>query len=198
MPEEILNIESQSQQIETYDLRGREYMIMVPGSLKDYYALTEAKADYLEEGQIIMNSPSSYKHEKIFAELLFQFKIITNQIGGEVLGSKSPIALGDNRFEPDLIYISKDNSGEFTDGITFFGTPDLVVEILSKSTRTYDINTKLPKYKVHRIPEIWIVDPEKELTTIYNKTNNDYQESIFNFDEDIISQIISELKIQIK
>lgn len=47
------------------------------------------------------------------------------------------------------------------------GAPDLVVEILSKSTRVKDMTTKLSHYKQAGVREYWIVDPEQRKIIVY-------------------------------
>ena len=47
------------------------------------------------------------------------------------------------------------------------GTPYLVIEVVSKSSRKMDYTTKNALYSDAGVREYWIVDPEKERTTIY-------------------------------
>ena len=47
------------------------------------------------------------------------------------------------------------------------GVPDFVIEVVSKSSRKMDYTTKNPLYSDVGVREYWIVDPEKERTTIY-------------------------------
>jgi Uma2 family endonuclease len=43
------------------------------------------------------------------------------------------------------------------------GTPDLVVEILSPSTRAIDLTKKKVAYERARVPEYWVVDPDRHV-----------------------------------
>lgn len=66
--------------------------------------------------------------------------------------------------QPDLFYVS---GGEWKGTITsryMEGAPDLVVEVLSPSTRRYDRNTKLSVYAQAGVQEYWLADP---LTRIF-------------------------------
>ena len=139
-----------------------EYLLTFEGTLEDYYKLEEKKAEYID-GIIIMHSPASVTHERISVEILTRLNLFVKSNSlGEVLGSKLAIAIGDRRFEPDIVFISRDNSGKFGE-FKFFGIPDLVVEIISKSTKHYDLKIKREFYREHKIPEIWFVDYNEKI-----------------------------------
>ena len=48
------------------------------------------------------------------------------------------------------------------------GTPALVVEILSQSTRSKDMVDKLNTYMISGVKEFWIIDPNNESILIYS------------------------------
>ena len=48
-----------------------------------------------------------------------------------------------------------------------YGVPDLVVEILSKSTSRQDKNYKFFKYETYGVKEYWIVDPYIKTVDVY-------------------------------
>lgn len=63
--------------------------------------------------------------------------------------------------EPDLIVILP----EHTDRLqrTYYdGAPDLVVEIVSKDSRSIDRGEKFYAYESAGVPEYWIIDPERK------------------------------------
>ena len=51
------------------------------------------------------------------------------------------------------------------------GPADIVFEILSLSTRTYDLEQKLPLYLEKGVQEVWIIDPEDQSISRYAKEN---------------------------
>ena len=70
-----------------------------------------------------------------------------------------------NTVAPDvLIVCDKDKIRH--DGI--YGTPDLVVEVLSPSSRKYDRTTKLALYERFGVKEYWIVDPDAKSIDVYH------------------------------
>ena len=68
------------------------------------------------------------------------------------------ILAGLNGVQPDLVYVSNERREILTDqGVS--GAPDLVVEILSPSTRSRDLGIKLRAYQAAGVPNYWIADP---------------------------------------
>ena len=64
----------------------------------------------------------------------------------------------ENGVQPDLVYVSRGRLDIISRrGIE--GAPDLVVEILSPSTRARDRGIKLRRYAAAGVPHYWIVDP---------------------------------------
>lgn len=69
---------------------------------------------------------------------------------------------------PDLIYVSRERTEILQDQVR--GAPDLVVEILSPSTRKRDDQLKRQVYDRAGVREYWIVDPELESIKIHRRT----------------------------
>jgi Uma2 family endonuclease len=53
------------------------------------------------------------------------------------------------------------------------GAPDLVVEILSESTRSKDLKLKFNKYLESGVREYWVIDPKKKTLTAYTLEEDD-------------------------
>jgi Uma2 family endonuclease len=62
-----------------------------------------------------------------------------------------------NTVQPDVIFISNENMGIIQNG-NIYGSPNLVVEILSPSTGLKDKTLKKTLYETFGIQEYWIVD----------------------------------------
>lgn len=58
--------------------------------------------------------------------------------------------------QPDLLVVRIDDLSPKS----YDGTPELVVEVLSKSTRKFDRFVKLASYAEAGVPSYWIIDPE--------------------------------------
>lgn len=78
--------------------------------------------------------------------------------------------------EPDLLFVSAARRAIITDK-NVHGVPDLVVEILSETTRKTDEVIKRKLYERYGVAEYWIVDPELETVKIYRMTDQGYVRS---------------------
>ena len=70
--------------------------------------------------------------------------------------------------EPDLVFVAPDQFEILTDK-NIQGTPALVVEILSPSTRKRDREIKRQLYDRSGVREYWLVDPEQDVVTIHRR-----------------------------
>jgi Uma2 family endonuclease len=68
--------------------------------------------------------------------------------------------------QPDLVYVSTERA-DVLDERGAHGAPDLVIEILSASTRRIDEIVKRKLYEEYGVAEYWIVDPELETIKAY-------------------------------
>lgn len=98
-----------------------------------------------------------------------------------------------NYVEPDISVICDKN--KITDkGCN--GAPDWVIEIVSPSSKQMDYYKKLFKYRTAGVREYWVVDPERELVTIYNFEEDSMKE--YSFDIDIPVGIYEGVSLKIE
>ena len=72
-----------------------------------------------------------------------------------------------NTYQPDLLFVAEARRHIIeSSGIT--GAPDVVVEILSESTRRNDLNRKLPVYIAAGVREVWVVDLDARTVAIFS------------------------------
>jgi len=77
-----------------------------------------------------------------------------------------PRRIGDP-VQPDLVFLRTGNQPRWEVEGSFSGTPDLAVEVLSRSTAHRDRTLKRDAYREAGIPEYWLVDPWKRTVLIY-------------------------------
>lgn len=165
---------------------------------KDYWNLPEDKRAELINGQLLMMSPPNRIHQK----LVHQFsRVIGNYINIKRRDCEiypAPFAVNltaDDKtwVEPDISIICDKN--KLTErGCE--GAPDFIIEIVSTGSRKQDYLTKMVLYSESGVREYWIVDPEKERTTIY-RFEEDAAPTIFPFHQAISVGIYDDLLITV-
>lgn len=131
-------------------------------TISDYYALPEERRVELIDGIFYDMASPSMIHQTILGELLAQLRdfIRKNHGSCRVLPAPFDVQLDmDDRtmVQPDIAVICDKNRWNKKGG---YGAPDMVIEILSPSTRRKDLYTKLYKYSNAGVKEYWIVDPD--------------------------------------
>ena len=80
--------------------------------------------------------------------------------------------------QPDLVFIRKDRM-HILKAALVTGVPDVVLEVLSPSTRDRDLGIKLALYESMGVPEYWIADPEgPELTLLLPGNSGTYERAL--------------------
>jgi Uma2 family endonuclease len=103
--------------------------------------------------------PSPRLNHQILSLRLAQLIDQTCQMNGLVVVAPMDVHLDDdNTVQPDIIYIAEANF-QIVKGNQIFGTPDLLVEILSPSSGTHDKIRKKALYEKFAVKEYWIADP---------------------------------------
>jgi Uma2 family endonuclease len=129
---------------------------------EDYEHLTneDIKCEYLD-GELIVHSPASLNHESLtgfIVTLLTEF--CARNALGHTFGSNAVMQIAERRFSPDVSVLLNANE-HLVSGGRVLGPMDLVVEVISNSTRGYDHEQKLPAYREAHVGEIWLVDEER-------------------------------------
>ena len=154
-------------------------MMPLPASKGRYTfadCLTWDERDRIEilEGEAVMMSPPTRAYQEILMEM-------ARQIANFLEGKKckvypAPFAVHlfekpgdapddvDTMVEPDISVVC-DNSKLDSHGCK--GAPDMVVEILSPSTRRHDRLVKLGLYQKAGVQEYWIADPENQTVQVF-------------------------------
>ena len=125
------------------------------------------------EGEAVMMAPPSVGHQRISREI---FRQLANYLEGkkcEVFEAPFGVRLFeqdgnlpedvDTLVEPDISVIC--DKGKL-DQYGCKGAPDMVVEILSPSTRRHDRLVKLGLYQRAGVREYWIVSPEEKTVQV--------------------------------
>ena len=133
-------------------------------TVEDYLAIPDEYPRYeLLEGELVeMVSPTS-RHQIVSRRL---FKILDAYCDakdlGEVFYAPLDVLLARQVVvQPDILFIVKARTAKLI-GERITGAPDLVIEILSPTSSTRDLNQKRKLYARYGVPEYWIVDPDDQ------------------------------------
>ena len=137
-------------------------MSRVAVTYADYAALPDDGKRYeVLDGELCeMPSPGT-RHQRVIANL---FRLMDAHVRGrrlgEVLLSPLDIILSDiSIVQPDLVFIAHDRAARVSRrGIE--GAPTLALEVLSPSSVSRDRVRKMDLYARHRVPFVWVADPE--------------------------------------
>ena len=140
--------------------------------------LPEGTLAELINGQIYMSPAPTNRHQRILKALL---KVVDDFVEknalGEVLISPVDIFFDDhqNAVQPDLVFISHENTNQPLNDEPYRGVPDILVEILSPGNDKHDSITKKALYEKFGVKEYWIVDPTSKESLVYQLNGKEYK-----------------------
>ena len=170
-------------------------------TIEDIYALPEGTRAELLDGELYMMAPPSTTHQRVVKRISRVIDQYIDEHGGDCESFISPFAVflelpTDNQayVEPDVSVVC--NPGKVDDK-GCHGAPDWIIEVVSPGSRKLDYTKKVSKYGEAGVREYWLVDLERERTTIY-RFEEDAAPSIHPFTEELKVQIYDNLWITIQ
>lgn len=128
------------------------------------------------DGELYVSPPPLESHQRASVNLLgFLWQHVRQHRLGRLYSAPFGVVLDDeNGVQPDLVYVSREREGLLVErGLE--GAPDLVVEILSRSTQARDRGVKMKRYAASGIPHYWIVDPRTRTLEAYRLAEEGYE-----------------------
>jgi Uma2 family endonuclease len=133
-----------------------------PTPMTLYKSLPESSYAEVIDNVLYVSEPTTIYHQATSDTLLFDLmKYVRKNKLGEVRSCPGVFRKG-TVVIPDLVFISRDNKKIVKKREGLYGPPDLVIEVLSPSTKYKDIGTKKELYERMRVREYWTVHPEKK------------------------------------
>ncbi|MBF0572397.1 MAG: Uma2 family endonuclease [Desulfamplus sp.] len=184
-------------------------------SYADYLAWSEDERFEIIEGVIYDMSPApSIKHQDIsfrLAGIFYQClkksrcRAFTAPFDVMLIEEKKRLHLLENKtaedkdileykdiqtvVQPDLVVVCDDKKLKERG---CFGSPDIAVEILSKSTAYKDETEKLKIYEKHGVKEYWIINPDAEYIMVYRLDGIKYGKPDYLIKSDILISCVVE------
>jgi Uma2 family endonuclease len=143
-------------------------------TLDEYIRLDEKGPDKHEffDGKLIVMPGESLLHNQICISLLFILKSLLQQPFRVYIESVKVNIEGENKYVyPDIAVIAQQPERDLPYKDYIIYEPLLVAEVLSDSTRKYDLTDKFILYqKISSLRYYLAVEPEKQLVLFYEKT----------------------------
>lgn len=167
-------------------------------TIEDIYALPDGKRAELIDGKIYYMAPPSTKHQRLLNFINTEINIFIRKNNGECEVFPAPFSVflnenDQNYVEPDISVVCDKN--KITDqGCQ--GAPDWIIEIVSPSSKSRDYMIKLFKYRTAGVREYWIVDPDKQMISVYAFENDTVEQ--YDFGENVPVGIYEGFSIKIE
>jgi Uma2 family endonuclease len=124
----------------------------------------------LINGEVIVNNPT-IRHQDVVYFIQFELGLwIRGGVGRGRTTAQLDIKLDDrNVLSPDAFWASEGRIP--ADGTHLDFVPEIVVEVRSPSTWTYDTTVKFRKYETAGAQEVWMVDTASNTVLVYRRSS---------------------------
>jgi Uma2 family endonuclease len=149
-------------------------------------------------GDELMSPAPELNHQRIVVQLVAM--LVNLALPGDVFTAPTDVHLDDSTVvQPDVLWVSPDNTSVADDGKRLRGAPDLVIEVLSPGTAQQDKTTKFKLYEQSGVREYWIVDPVYRLVDVWTLTEGVYrQQGVYGVDDGFESGVLGQKPIDLK
>jgi Uma2 family endonuclease len=121
------------------------------------------------DGKACVMSPNTDRHSQVARFLIALLQAYAEEKGlGEVFVPAFAMRLSPRPSgrEPDLFFVAREHLDR-NRGSHLEGPADLVVEVISASTRVVDRGEKFYEYEQAGVPEYWLIDPDRRKVEAY-------------------------------
>ena len=153
-------------------------------------------------GEKIMVPAPNPTHGRVIGRLYnFIDSYFDSNEGGYVFSDNTDVYFPDGTLlKPDLSVVTEKNSAIIDWFRGIYGVPDMVVEVLSKSTRKKDLTIKKDIYEAQGVSEYWIIDPYMKAISVYLLRDGKYflDDEYILFDDKELEMLTDEEKAEVK
>ena len=144
-------------------------------------------------GEKFMAPAANLDHSGVISRLVTVFSnYFLEHKSGYVFSDDVDVHFSDGTlFKPDLVVVLKSNEKILASRKAIYGAPDMVVEVLSHSTRKKDLTIKKDVYETQGVREYWIIDPRAKSVSVYLLRDGKYylDDEYILFDEEDVKEV---------
>ena len=132
----------------------------------------DGKRHEIIDGEHVVTPSPNVRHQVLVGRLFYDLEhyFRAHPQTGQVFAAPLDVLLSPyDIVEPDLLVVTGDQTGILTEK-NVQGPPALVIEVLSKSTRKRDAQTKRRLFERTGVREYWLVDPELDAVQVFRPT----------------------------
>jgi Uma2 family endonuclease len=132
----------------------------------------DGKRRELIDGVLYVTPMARTRHQLVIGWLTHRFGEWVEAHGGQIFPGVNVEFDQHTHLEPDLAVLAPGR--ETGDVYSLVEAPDLVVEVSSPSTKSYDLGVKRERYAQERAAEFWFVDLDAETVAVSVLTDAGY------------------------
>lgn len=128
--------------------------------LQVFEMLPEGTRCQLINDTIVISPAPIYEHQSLSRDIAFAIyrKALAHGLGEVLLAPFDVYLSSKDVFQPDIIFILEERRN-IIERKGVIGAPDMVIEIVSGSTSTYDHSVKKDVYEQAGVKEYWMIHP---------------------------------------
>jgi Uma2 family endonuclease len=143
---------------------------------EEYYKLEDDQRYEIIHGNLLMAPAPDTWHQDWLSKLntLITLYLRKKNLGRLFIAPVDVVLDEENTVQPDLVFVAKNNLG-IIQRRAIFGTPDLLVELVSPSSVRRDRYDKKELYARFAVKEFWIGDPGNQSLEILTLKKGRYE-----------------------
>ncbi len=144
---------------------------------KDYLQIEDEKRYEVMEGGLIMVPAPLTSHQRVSRNIeVILCNFVKEKRLGEILDAPTDVVLSEDVVvQPDILFISKERLNIIEEA-AIMGSPDLIVEVVSPFSASYDTIEKRGVYEKHGVKEYWLVFPQEKVVEVLTLEKSIYKE----------------------
>ncbi len=166
----------------------------------EYITLPDDGKRYeISNGVLLLTPSSTGSHQDTIGEVFFHLRSHIKLAGlGLVIQAPFIVELSaKDVFQPDIFVVMNAHLDRIQEK-KVVGAPDLVVEVSTSGTATFDRLTKYDTYEYSGVLEYWILNLERHTVEIFVLEGDEYHSlGVFHGEQKVPSQLISWLSVRV-